>query len=170
TKYELAELTRRHKKQLDDAAAMRALIEAVPSPIWARDEAGKLVFVNRSYAHAVEARDCAEVVERGLELFDSAARSELLRAHQAGESYAERLPAVVAGRRRSIDVIAAPAGRGSAGIGIDATEAETLPAPLARLVDAHRRTLDQLATGVAIFGSEQRLVFYNAAYRCLWDP
>ncbi len=168
-KYELAELTRRHQKQMDDAAAMRALIEAVPSPIWARDEAGKLVFVNRSYAQAVEARDGAEVVERGIELFDSAARSELLRAHQAAEPYAGRLPAVVAGRRRSIDVIAAPAGRGSAGIGIDATEAETLRADLARMMDAHRRTLDQLATGVAIFGSDRRLVFYNAAYRSLWD-
>ena len=30
-------------------------------------------------------------------------------------------------------------------------------AELARMMDAHRRTLDQLATGVAIFGSNQRL-------------
>jgi signal transduction histidine kinase len=40
---------------------------------------------------------------------------------------------------------------------------------LARLADAHRRTLDQLATGVAIFNGEQQLVFYNAAYRALWS-
>jgi hypothetical protein len=37
------------------------------------------------------------------------------------------------------------------------------------MMDAHRRTLDQLATGVAIFGSNQRLAFYNTAYRLLWD-
>jgi signal transduction histidine kinase len=42
-------------------------------------------------------------------------------------------------------------------------------AELKRMADAHRRTLDQLATGVAIFGSNQRLGFYNAAYRLLWD-
>src|SRR5213076_3407920 len=36
-------------------------------------------------------------------------------------------------------------------------------------MDAHRRTLDQLATGVAIFGSDRRLSFCNAAYRSLWD-
>jgi signal transduction histidine kinase len=42
-------------------------------------------------------------------------------------------------------------------------------AELKRLGDAHRRTLDQLATGVAIFGADQRLSFYNAAYRSLWD-
>ena len=40
---------------------------------------------------------------------------------------------------------------------------------LARLVDAHRRTLDQLSTGVAMFDADQRLTFYNAAYRALWD-
>ena len=36
---------------------------------------------------------------------------------------------------------------------------------LARMVEAHRRTLDQLTTGVAIFGANQKLAFYNAAYR-----
>src|SRR6516162_1453139 len=56
-KYELAELARRHQKHVEDAAAMRALIAAVPSPIWARDEGGKLTFVNHAYARAVEAKD-----------------------------------------------------------------------------------------------------------------
>ena len=28
---------------------------------------------------------------------------------------------------------------------------------------------DQLATGVAIFAANQKLTFYNAAYRSLWD-
>jgi signal transduction histidine kinase len=37
------------------------------------------------------------------------------------------------------------------------------------MVDAHRRTLDQLATAVAAFNAERRLTFYNAAYRALWD-
>src|SRR5205807_5725935 len=37
------------------------------------------------------------------------------------------------------------------------------------LIDAHRRTLDQLPTAVAIFGADHRLSFYNAAYRALWS-
>ena len=78
-------------------------------------------------------------------------------------------PAIVAGSRRIFDVLAVPTRRGSAGIGIDATEVEAMRAELARMADAHRRTLDQLATGVAIFAADQRLVFYNAAYRSLWD-
>jgi signal transduction histidine kinase len=168
-KYELAELVQRHQKQIDDFAAMRALIETMPAPVWARDDAGKLVFVNQAYVRAVEAKDSNEAVADGIELFDRAARGEILGAHERAEPYTGRLPAVVAGQRRSFDVVTVPAARGSAGIGIDSTEAELMRGELARMMDAHRRTLDQLATGVAIFGSNQRLSFYNSAYRLLWD-
>ena len=168
-KYDLAELTLRHQKQIDDTAALQVLIDALPSPVWARDDAGKLIFVNAAYASAVEAKTGGEVVERGVELFGGAARNEIFRAHEQASTFAGRLPAVVAGNRRTLDVIAVPAARGSAGIGIDATEAETLRGELERMIDAHRRTLDQLATGVAIFGSDRKLSFYNAAYRSLWD-
>jgi signal transduction histidine kinase len=168
-KYELAELTARHRKHTEDTAALAALIEALPSPVWTRGDAGKLVFVNSAYARAVEARDAAEAADRGVELFDRAARTELLRAHEAGQSYGGRQPAVACGRRRSFDVITVPAARGSAGIALDATEAELLRAELKRMIEAHRRILDQLTTGVAIFGSNQKLGFYNAAYRSLWE-
>jgi signal transduction histidine kinase len=168
-KYQFAELTARHQKHLDDTAALAALIEVLPSPVWTRDDTGRLVFVNTAYARAVEAKDAADTVEQGIELFDRAARTELLRAHEAKQSHAGRLPAVAAGSRRSFDVITVPAAHGSAGIGIDATEAELLRAELKRMIEAHRRILDQLTTGVAIFGSKQKLSFYNAAYRSLWD-
>jgi signal transduction histidine kinase len=168
-RYELAELARRHQQQADETAAMRALIEAVHAPIWARDEAGRLIFANRSYAAAVDARDGAEATERGIELFDHAARTELQRAHEGTEPYSGRLPAIVAGERHSFDVLTVPVARGSTGIAIDVTESELMRMELVRMADAHRRTLDQLATGVAIFGSDQRLAFYNAAYRAIWD-
>jgi signal transduction histidine kinase len=168
-KHELAELARRHQKHVDETAAMRALIAAMPAPVWARDDAGKLTFANHAYACGVEAKDASEVMERGIELFEHGARSELLRAHEAAAPYCGRLTAVVAGERRNFEVATVPAGRGSAGIAVDVTEAELMRAELKRMMDAHRRTLDQLATGVAIFGSDRRLSFYNAAYRSLWD-
>jgi signal transduction histidine kinase len=168
-KSELAELERRHQKHVEDTAALRALIAAIVAPVWARDEAGKLSFTNEAYARAVEVKDPTEVIERGIELFEHGGRSELLRAHEAAAPYCGRLAAVVAGERRSFDVTTVPAGRGSAGIAVEATETELMRAELKRMMEAHRRTLDQLATGVAIFGSDRRLSFYNAAYRSLWD-
>jgi signal transduction histidine kinase len=168
-KRELAELAARHQKLRDDVAALRTLVEAIPTPMWARDHVDRLVFANSAYARAVEARDGENAMERGLELFDRAARVELANAQAASISFEGRVPAIVAGQRRIFDVLAVPTSQGSAGIGVDVTEAETMRAELKRMVDAHRRTLDQLATGVAIFGSDQRLTFYNAAYRSLWD-
>jgi signal transduction histidine kinase len=168
-KRELADLLGRFQRQKEETEALRTLFESLPFPIWVRDETGKLVFVNLAYARAVDARDGVEAAQRGIELFDRAAREELYRAHEGARPYAGRLPAIVAGARRTFDVLTFPARRGTAGIGIDATEAEALRAELKRMTQAHRRTLDQLPTGVAIFGSDQRLSFYNAAYRSLWD-
>ena len=155
-KRELLDLAGRHETLLSEVASLRALIEKLPSPVWTRDAAGRLTFVNAAYARAVEARDAADAVERNLELLDSAARENIARARAAAGAFSGRLPAIVAGARRSFDVLDFRTETGSAGLGIDATEAETMRSALARMVDAHRRTLDQLSTGVAMFDADQQ--------------
>jgi signal transduction histidine kinase len=168
-KSDFAELSARHQQLLDHIGALRTLIDALPSPVWARDAAGRLTFVNAAYAAAVEATDANDAVERGLELLDREERDEAANMRTGGQIYRGRAPAVVAGARRIFDVMEVPARSGSAGAAIDASEVEAARAELGRVTDAHRRTLDQLATGVAIFGADQSLKFYNAAYRSLWD-
>jgi signal transduction histidine kinase len=168
-KRDLLDLLERHEALLSEVASLRALIERLPSPVWTRDAAGRLTFVNAAYARAVETLNAADAVDRRLELLDNAALENIARARTAGGAYAGRLPAVVAGTRRSFDVLDFRTETGSAGLAIDATEAETMRSALARMVDAHRRTLDALSTGVAMFGAEHRLTFYNAAYRALWN-
>jgi len=165
---DLVDLEVRHQKLEHDIAAVRALIESLPSPIWARDETGRIAWVNAAYARAVEARDAADAVTRGLELLDRGARDDVARTRASGETYRARRPVIVAGTRRILDVIDVPTPDGSAGLGIDMTEAEGVRDEIARMVHAHRRTLDQLPTAVAIFAADQRLTFYNSAYRGLW--
>ncbi len=123
------------------------------------------MFVNKAYARAVEAGDPSKVVASGIELFDASTG----RKPDDDRGGRARRAAMVAGHRRVLDVLAVPTPHGSAGIGIDATEVETLHRDVARMVEAHRRTLDQLATAVAAFDADRRLTFYNAAYRALWD-
>ncbi len=168
-KRELLDLAGRHEALLHEVASLRALAERLPSPVWTRDAAGRLTFVNAAYAQAVEASDPRDAIERGLELLDSSARESIARTRTASGAYSGRLPAVVAGARRNFDVFDFRTHAGSVGLGIDATEAETMRSALARLVDAHRRTLDALSTGVAMFDSGQKLTFYNAAYAALWN-
>ena len=168
-KRDLLDLAGRHEALLTEVASLRALVEKLPSPVWTRDAAGRLTFVNAAYARAVEASDPADAIARDLELLDSSAREAIARARTQTGAYSGRLPAIVAGARRSFDVLDFRTETGSAGLGVDATEAETMRSALARLVDAHRRTLDQLSTGVAMFDANQKLTFYNAAYGALWN-
>jgi signal transduction histidine kinase len=167
-KRELAELGARHDRLSNEGESLRALIEALPAPAWMRDVAGALVYVNPAYARAVEARDATEVVGRSLELLGRATRAEASQTCGAGKPFAARVPAIVAGGRCTLDVLDIPTRNGSVGLGIDVTEVEALRSEIGRLGDAHRQTLDQVATGVAIFGGDQRLSFYNTAYRSLW--
>ncbi len=165
---DLAELAIRHEKLLRDVDALRALIEALPSPIWARDANGRLAWVNKAYALAVDAADNSQAVAQGIELLGSAAREQRREAHSQQRPFAAHLPVIVAGQRRMYDVFDLPTRNGSAGVGIDVSELENLRLEIGRLIDTHRRTLDQLPTAVATFGGDRRLVFYNAAYCSLW--
>ncbi len=168
-KRELLDLASRHETLRAEAASLRALVESLPSPVWTRDAAGRLTFVNAAYAQAVEAKDAADAVARRMELLDSTAAENIARASARTGSFVGRLPAIVAGARKSFDVLDFRTETGSAGLGIDATEAESMRGALSRLTEAHRRTLDALSTGVAMFDASQRLTFYNAAYSALWN-
>lgn len=167
-KRELAALGASHRQLAAAVEPIRALLDSLPAPVWTREPDGRLAWVNAAYARAVDARDPLEAVARQLELLERSAREELGRARQAGQSYSSRIPVVMAGSRCFVDVFDVPASSGSAGIGIDVTEAEALRTELTRMMEAHRRTLDQLPTAVAIFTAKQRLAFSNSAYRTLW--
>jgi signal transduction histidine kinase len=166
---ELLDLAARHDQLLADVETLRALLDSLPAPAWVRDNAGQLTFVNSAYARAVEAQNPDDAVARRLELLEQTVRAEMARARTAAGTYTGRLPAIVAGGRRIFEVIDAPGTIGSSGIAIDRTEVEVMRAELARMVEAHRRVLDQLATGVAVFNVDRKLTFYNAAFRSLFE-
>src|SRR6266403_1310359 len=166
---ELAEMNLRHKALLDETEILRAFLAAAPWPVWAKRAKGGLSYANAAYARATEATSVADAIDRDLELLDSSDRNDMDRALNQNAAFAARLPIVVGGERRSYDVHALNLGDGSAGIAIDAGEATALRAALVRMAEAHRRTLDQLSSGVAVFDAQRRLAFYHDSYCRLWD-
>jgi signal transduction histidine kinase len=166
---ELAEMNIRHKALLDETETLRAFVAAAPWPIWTKRAKGGLSYANSAYARATEALGVADAIDRDLELLDSGDRTDMDRALSGTAAFTARLPIVVGGERRIYDVHGFNVGGGSAGIAIDASEATALRAALARMAEAHRRTLDQLSSGVAVFDAQRRLAFYNDSYRRLWD-
>ncbi len=166
---ELAETNRRHGALLQETEMLRGFVAAAPWPIWAKGAKGSLAFTNAAYARATEAASVTDAIDRDLELLDSGGRGDMDRALHEKAAFTARLPIVVGGERRIYDVHAMNIGNGSAGIAIDASEATALRATLVRMAEAHRRTLDQLSSGVAVFDGQRRLAFYNDSYRRLWD-
>ncbi len=144
------------------------LLNALPQPVWLRNASDGLVWANRAFLEAVETPSLAEVREHSIELLDRTARTESARLRRMGQVYEARAPAVIAGRRRIIDVIEQPTPSGSAGIAVDVTDVETMRSDLRQQAEAHSRTLDQLPTAVAIFDKGQKLTFHNSAYKALW--
>jgi len=154
-----------------EIATLRALLDNGDAPVWLRDADGRLTWVNRAYKHAVESAETA--AGETVELLDSKDRGAADSRRAQGNIYRDRVTAVVAGERRTLDVtdMPLPDGKGramSGGIARDVTEVETLRAEMTRLAEAHARVLDELPLAVATFDGRQKLVFHNAAYRQLW--
>ena len=166
---ELAETNVRHKALLEETEMLRGFAAAAPWPIWTKRAGGGLLYANDAYVRATEAASVADAIDRKLELLDSDDRSDMERALHDKAVFTARLPIVVGGERRFYDVHARNVGGASVGLAIDASEATALSAALVRMAEAHRRTLDQLSSGVAIFDGQRRLAFYNDSYRRLWD-
>jgi signal transduction histidine kinase len=165
---ELAETNLRHKALRDETEMLRGFVAAAPWPIWAKRANGGLAYANAAYARATEAASVVDAIARDLELLDSGDRGDMDRALNGATAFNARLPIVAGGERRIYDVHALNVDGGSVGIAIDASEATALSAALVRMAEAHRRTLDQLSSGVAVFDGQRRLAFYNDSYRRLW--
>ncbi len=166
---ELARLRERHGKALTELDTLRALLDAAPNPVWMRDAEAKLSWVNTAYVRAVEASDAHDAVLRGIELLDRQSRDAARAAQRITPAWNARVPAVVAGQRRTVDVVDVATTGGGAGQAIDRSELEQVRSDLGREMAAHTRTLDQLPTAVAIFDRSRHLVFHNSAYRQLWS-
>lgn len=170
----LASLQEERDRLARDLETATALLEAAPFPIWHRDAELKLRQVNMAYVRAVEAGSAREVVERGVELINSALSTapqksaQRARDQNAALSHVENV--IIGGGRRSLDVHEVPLGDGGVGgFALDITEGEEARVALARYALAQNETLDQLSAGVAIFAQDRGLTFHNKAFVRLFD-
>ncbi len=166
-----AELARTQAGAESEQAAQAAVLDALPMPIWRRDASLDLVYCNQAYARAV-GRDPEAVIAESIELPGKTqarvSRELARRALDGGQVVTESLHVVVEGERRYMEISEAPCSAdeagGAVGIALDRTVVEDLQAELKRHVDGHAELLEALASGIAIFGADLRLTFFNTAY------
>lgn len=150
--------------------ALTGLIEAAPLPMWYREADLRLTMVNSAYVDAVEGRDAADVVSRGLELVEGSGRGGPLAgaaaARDKGRPHEQILPATIDGARRSLRIYDVPLPTGGiAGFAIDIEDLEQSRAGAKRFAEAQRAMLDRLSAAVAQFGPDRGLVFCNQPFR-----
>ncbi|SNZ20651.1 PAS-domain containing protein [Cohaesibacter gelatinilyticus] len=173
----------RHKanRLSQEMKRMKSLLDAVPMPVWSRDEKGELSWINEAYRLAVDAENLRDVLEKQTELLDQQGRDLVRKAHVARAEQSinddkrsidvavERLPVIMQGKRQILDVVDIASTQGNVGIATDVSAIDHAERALERMQTFHATTMDQLTTAVAIFDSNQTLQFYNAAYHSLFD-
>lgn len=161
----------------DDRDRLRALLDALPMPVWLRADDLSLLHCNLAFAEAAGAASPEAAVAAGAELVPGPvvreARALAARARAAGEPRSHSVHLVIGGSRRLVEITEVPltlAGGGlvTAGIAVDHTGVEEARAELQRHVEAHAEVLENLGTAIAIFGTDGCLGFHNTAFRRLW--
>lgn len=168
-KRDLSVILDQHMRLARDVRSSRALLSALPHPAWLLDATGRLTWVNSAYVKAVDAESETEVVDGQIQLLESRQRKVIARALKTGQTFKERLPLVVSSERKMHEVTVLPLGDATAGAAIDVADLESAKGELDRQIAAYDRTLDRVATAVAIFNADQKLTFFNAAYQKLWQ-
>jgi len=168
-KREIIQLANQQNSLGREIRSMRALMDALPMPVWLRGQNGRLEWVNRAYVQAVEARDANEVLARQSELLEQRQRQSVDRDIEKKKGVAKRVNLITGGQRKAHDLIVVPVDDTTAAAAIDVAEIESARGELDRQIAAYDRTLDRVATAVAIFSRDQRLTFFNDAFVKLWQ-
>ena len=164
-----ARMVDQYRSLTRDITSHRTLLDAIPMPVWFRRSDGRLEWVNKSFAAIVGSESQEVVVKDQVELLESRQLRSVQETLEGGRVFQERLHTVLAGERHAFDVLVLPLGEKSAGVAIDVEALESAEGDLDRHLAAHIRTLDRVSTAVAIFDSEQKLIFFNQAYLDLWQ-
>ena len=170
---EIQALTSRVEQLREALEALAGLVEAAPFPMWHRTSDMRLSLVNAAYVRAVDGESAGDVIANGTELVETVAglTPEVAAQQALSESRPlERMvPATIDGERRTMRVVDVPLGEaGVAGFAMDQNELEQARVEHRRLEAAQRDLLDRLSAGVARFGPDRTLRFWNQPFMSLF--
>ena len=158
-----------HEGLARDIRSSRALLNALPFPVWLMDTTGRITWVNAAYVEAVEAQSDEEVVDRQIELLEVRQRDAVARTVRTEPTFRRQLNLTTRGERRVHEVIVHKLDDGSAGAAIDLAAFEAAQDPQNRRTAPFDRILDRLSSAIAVFDADNRLAYFNSAYQELWD-
>ena len=151
-----------------DPTAFLDMLGKAPFPAWRVSGVGRLQWANPSYIEAVDGNSLDRTLDRQIMLDDKAVE-QMRRTISEGKDIDATRHIVVGEERRAMRVLTFPLSGGAGAMAFDVTEEEAAREDLNRHVKAHDETLNHVADGVAIFGPDRKLTFYNRAFAAMWD-
>jgi len=156
-------------------AELRAIANALPFPLWVRNQKLDITWVNKAYSKAVDDTAAAVVAEQRELPLTGASKADLTQRILAQRALSKlgqqsiRGHMIVDGQRKLIEAteVPMPAEKRVIGFATDVTKEEEWEAGYARLATSHQNALEQLRTAIAMFDADTRLEFYNSAYEQL---
>ncbi|MFO1170249.1 MAG: PAS-domain containing protein [Hyphomicrobiaceae bacterium] len=165
---ELAKAEDALKRDRRDAELFRALAEGMPSPVWLRNQDGRIEWSNAAYSRVIGASREEAGQQRAPELLEARQQRIVETVLRSGRIYRDNVNVVLGGERRAFEVVSVPYAGASLTVATDVGALDAVRGELVRHREANDRTLDRVSTAVAVFGADQRLTFYNDAYAKLW--
>ena len=158
-----------------EIAKLCTITEALPRPLWLRRVANQeIIWCNEAYARAM-GRSREETLDGQIEFAPKsqygAARDLACKSVEQDRIQVEERHVVVDGTRKLFRIIETPVMLEGyiVGIAFDQTELEETKAEVRLHQRSFQETLEQLATPMAIFGTDQQLQFMNQAFARLWQ-
>lgn len=162
---------------------IKKFLHQLPFPVWLRKKNLDIIECNKAYIKAVEKETVREVVKNQIELapksIDDSGKAVASSALEKRDIYSEQHHVVMDGSRRLVEITEIPLKKNwqeddeehlvIGGYAFDRTDIEEIEKQLDRHTKAQAEILENLGTPMAIFGEDQRLVFYNQAYIDLWQ-
>lgn len=169
---ENAHLQEEVRRLRHESVLSHTLLENLPTPVWLRGQDGRLRWANQAFVDMVECETLDEAVERNVWLVGEEELRALEEARGPDGFASLPIRFVSQGTQKLMHVFDLETHKGRMGLAVDISEADLLRKELERHIEAHKRTFDQLKSGIAIFAADQSLMFYNEAYQSLWqlDP
>jgi len=172
----------------EDKARLERILDALPIPVWWRNNDLSLRYCNRAYRRAVDAEsdpDAAITREIAAGLVSTQGRALGERAVLTRMAQSESHHLVVDGMRHLLEFTEVPldgkeetraqevGGQqddlgGVVGFALDFSEMEVAHQELNRHIAAHGEVLERINIAIAIFSPEQKLTFFNIAFARLW--
>lgn len=173
--HSMSNVTRIQREKTQTETALQefsARMNALPLPVWVRNPQGSLTWVNQAYGTMIEstAEDAVSAQKELMGSKSGVAFAMAQRARNERENITEKLPLIIQGERRLMQVSEIPFGTDGQTMGLaqDMTELEEMQSELRRFRASNQELLRALNTGIAIFNPKTQLTFYNDAFTTLF--